>query len=100
MTNIDNLIMTDNNHYKLCKNMFKVLNCHALWVMHANSNLFRMLVTDKSILEHYWARKYYLQDPNIASTLDDIKESWSVTLGTDCEAFIKNGFLYDLYKIF
>lgn len=99
--NIDDVIMADNHYYKLSKNMFKMLNCNSLWVMNIdNKNLLTMLVTDKSILEHYWAKKYYLQDPNIESTLNDIKESWDITLGSDCEAFSKNGFLYDLYKIF
>lgn len=98
--NTDSFLICDENHEKLCKIMFKVLNCNLLWVMNLNNNLLTMLVTDNAILEHYWDKKYYLQDPNINIKLDEETSPWKVTLGTDCNTFSESGFLYDLDKIF
>jgi len=96
----DGMMIYDDQHHNLCDVMFKVLNCHLLWVMNFNSNVLSMLVTDKSILQHYWDKKYYLNDPNLNFSNSQDKSPWRITLGTDSETLEKQGFLYDLYKLF
>lgn len=104
--NIDNFIMGEDNEAKHYKSLFKVLHCHVLWVMNLNHDLFTMLATDRAVLEHYWDKKYFLQDPNIHIKKDKLKNNldqnspWKISLGTDCVSFHNNGFLYDLYKLF
>ena len=58
------------------------------------------MATDHHILDHYLEKKYYLWDPNIDLHINEQTSSWQITLGSDCEIFSENGFLYDLYKIF
>jgi hypothetical protein len=98
--NTDSFLICDENHEKLCKIMFKVLNCNLLWIMNLNNNQLTMLVSDSVILDHYWDKKYYLQDPNINIKRDNDSSPWKVTLGTDCNSFTESGFLHDLYNIF
>ena len=103
--NIDNCLITDIKHCELSKIILRVLNCNAFWLMHVDNGLFRILATDISILEYYWDKKYYLQDPNIPSAEYPAQVSpdpsrWKAHLGSDCEMFKKSGFLYDLYKLF
>lgn len=97
---IDNCIIIDARYESAYKKMLKVLNCNALWVMCLDNKLLNVLVTDKFLWEHYWDKKYYLQDPTIQIKLEKAQSPWQITLGTDCDAFNKNGFLYDLYKLF
>jgi|GEM_PF-1834199 len=98
---IKSLLISNENNYKLCKIIFKILNCNLLWIIiRPNNNLFNVFVTDQHIFEHYFDKKYYLHDPNINVESNKDKLSWMVTLGTDCDSFKQNGFLYDLYKIF
>lgn len=96
----ENLIIHNDNYYTLCKSVFRVLGCHALWIMNLENNSLNMLATDQAILTHYWDKKYYLHDPTLEKAVAQNKSPWNVTLGTDCEGFNKSGFLYDLYKIF
>ncbi len=98
--NTEKFIIYNDNYHKLCKIAFKVLNCNALWMMNLGNNTLSMLVTDPSILEHYWDKKYYLHDPVLGIKPSSNRSPWKVTLGTDCDIFNKSGFLYDLYKMF
>jgi hypothetical protein len=98
--NIDKFLMNDDNYHKLCKKIFKILNCNILWVMSVKGNLLYLEVSDKHILEYYWDKKYYLHDPNICIVPSNDSYTWKVSLGTNCDIFNKNGFLYDLVKIF
>ena len=102
MKAMQSFLIIDDSYNKLCKIIFKVLSCNLLWVIHLNNISVDMLATDRSILDHYLEKKYYLQDPNTNINLKppNKKSSWKITLGTDCDGFNKNGFLYDLYKIF
>ncbi len=97
--NTNSFLISDDNNYKLCKMILKILNCNLMWIIHSNDK-FNILVTDQSILQYYLDNKYYLHDPNIKVKTHNKKSSWKVSLGTDCNTFKKNGFLYDLYKIF
>ena len=94
---INHSLICNDDHIKLCKMMFKILNCNLLWVIYLNNNI---LVTDQHVLEHYVDKKYYLNDPNINAKIESSKSSWEITFGTDYDGFNKNGFLYDLHKIF
>jgi hypothetical protein len=98
--NIEQISIIDGKELELCKVALKVLNCSSLWVMSRNTNFFNIAVTDKAILQHYFDKKCYLIDPSI-QTVPDYKDlPLKITLGTDCEAFKNNGFLYDAYKLF
>lgn len=103
--NIDNCLITDKMHCELSKVILKVLNCNAFWFMNIDNIQLKILATDTTILKHYWDKKYYLQDPNIP-TEDFFKvhpkdpSPWKTRLGSDFDLFRKNGFLYDLYKLF
>lgn len=96
----ENFIIHNDNYHKLCKIVFKVLSCNALWIMNLGNSSLNMLATDHAILEHYWNKKYYLHDPNLEISPNKSKSLWEITLGTDCESFNESGFLYDLYKMF
>jgi len=101
--NIENFVMDDDSNAKYYKTLFKVFHCNVLWVMNVNNHLLTMLATDKAVLEHYCDKKYYLHDPNInikKNKLEKNQSPWKISLGTDCVSFHKNGFLYDLYKMF
>lgn len=103
--NMDNCLITDKKHSELCKVILKVLNCNVLWVININKGLLAILASDAPILEHYWDKKYYLQDPNISIETHSIPvqpdlSPWKVHLGSHSEIFQKSGFLYDLSKLF
>ncbi len=102
--NVEDYIMTDEKQRELCKIIFKILNCHLLWVMHTRKGLLNLLVTDSSIFEHYWDKKYYLNDPHILNVRNlsekPLSSQWTTHLGSDSETFKESGFLYDLYKLF
>lgn len=117
--NLENFLMPLEIQQPLCKDIFKVLTCNLLWVMKLDNKKLSMFITDKFILEHYWRKKYYLQDPNLlpiptllknnqhksiekeARENNEKKEpGWTISLGTECELFKNSGFLYDLYKLF
>ena len=97
--NMNNSQLSDDNIDK-CKEVFKLLNCNLLWIMHSNNDSLEILSTDQSILKHYINEKYYLYDPINLKHNNKDKSAWKVTLGTDCDTFNKSGFLYDLYKMF
>ncbi|HXH54321.1 MAG TPA: hypothetical protein VNK03_01055 [Gammaproteobacteria bacterium] len=58
-----------------------------------------VVVTDNCLLMPYLDKKYYLQDPTFDVKPNQDESNWKITLGTDSEAFRKNGFLHDLYKM-
>jgi hypothetical protein len=97
---VDSFRILGGEHQQLCKTMFDVLSCNLMWIMQLENGVLKMLVTDRSILQHYWENKYYLSDPNISTQANNTDSLWKVNLGTDCAAFIKSGFFYDLYKMF
>ncbi len=101
---IDDLFM-NNNYQKLCKLIFKVLNCHSLWFYNVERTSLDMLISDKPVFKHYCENKYYLHDPILKTKIfKDFEEEenllWNVSLGTDCDNFAKCGFIYDLYRLF
>ena len=98
--NIEEIKIINSNQLDLCNVALKVLNCSSLWVMRRNANFFNIAVTDKAILQHYSDKKCYLIDPSIQTIPDYKSLPLKITLGTDCEAFKNNGFLYELYKLF
>lgn len=97
---INTILIHDPKHNQLCKRIFKLLNCNLLWIILGHHDMSNIFVTDTSILEHYYCKKYYLHDPSL--NIEDTQPGplWRITLGTDCNAFTKTGFLYDLDKIF
>jgi hypothetical protein len=98
--NIERIEIVNGNELELCKAALKFLNCSSLWVMRRDANFFNIAVTDKAILQHYFDKKCYLMDPSIQAIPDYKDLPLTLTLGTDCDAFKNNGFLYDLYKLF
>ncbi len=98
--NTNDFLIQDHTHRQLCTLILKMLNCNLLWIMNLERNSLNMLVTDQSVLGHYWDKKYYLDDPNLTVKPPSDQPPWKVTLGTDCDTFDKNGFLRDLYKMF
>lgn len=97
---INKYLISDNKNNKLCKIIFKILGCNVLWIININNSSLDLVATDCHILDHYLEKKYYLYDPNISLQINEKNSSWQITLGSDCRMFSKNGFLYDLYKIF
>lgn len=106
---MESYLITNKEHRELCKIILNVLNCNVLWVMHVEKSLLSLLATDLSILEYYWDKKYYLQDPNVLHTIPNTAPpaqvearslSWTLHLGSNCESFKQDGFLYNLYKLF
>ncbi|MBP6103887.1 MAG: hypothetical protein KBD23_05600 [Gammaproteobacteria bacterium] len=107
--NMERCLITNKEHRELCKIILNVLNCNVLWIMNVENSLLSLLATDLSILEYYLDKKYYLQDPNILSTIPNTVPpaqveadslSWTLHLGSDCETFKQDGFLYNLYNLF
>jgi hypothetical protein len=103
--NIENGLITNEAHRALCQVMLRLLNCHVLWVMNIEDHLLRLLATDKSILQYYWDKKYYLEDLHPIRSEGPVQLSanpspWKIHLGSDCETFKTSGFLYDLHKLF
>ncbi|HXH55376.1 MAG TPA: hypothetical protein VNK03_06530 [Gammaproteobacteria bacterium] len=98
--NIEQIKTINSNELELCKVALKVLNCSSLWVMKRNADFFNIAVTDKAILQHYVDKKCYLIDPSIQTIPDYKDQPLKLTLGSDCDAFKNNAFLYDLSKIF
>lgn len=107
----NNFKVLGDNYSGVCQTLFKMLDCNALWIMHANPNgdSLNIQVTDKAILDHYWDKKYYLQDPSVspgnnamvgANAIEEETPLWATRLGTDCENFKASGFLYDLQQMF
>jgi len=73
--------------------------------MNIENNRLRLVATDSSALEYYWDKKYHLQDLHVLRAALHLQASshpspWKIHLGSDCETFKKNGFLYDLHKLF
>lgn len=97
--NEDSFILKD-NYLTIYKEIFKVLNCNALWIIRVINDSLNLFVTDQSILEYYWDKKYYLYDPSFNNKIHKDKSPWTITLGTECETFNQCGFLYDVHKIF
>jgi len=94
---VDNLVLSDNK----LTSLYQILNCNLVWIMKLDvNNSLNLIATDQAILKYYWKKKYYLQDPLINTKPNKNAPPWNVTLGTDCKAFNKSGFLYDLYKMF
>ncbi len=103
--NVDNCLITDKKHSELCKLILTVLNCNVLWVINVNKGLLTVLASDAPILEHYWDKKYYLQDPNIPIgkhplPVQSSLSPWEVHLGSHSNMFKQSGFLYDLSRLF
>ncbi len=103
--NVENCLITSDEHRELCKIILKILNCNVLWIMNVEDRLLRLVATDSSILQYYWDKKYYLQDVHVLRPEPPVQVSshpspWKVHLGSDCETFKKSSFLYDLYKLF
>ncbi len=101
--NIEKFGVSEDDYQKLFNIVFKLLNCHSLWIMQIVNDSLKILATDKIILEEYWCKQYYLDDPVLAH--GRIKDSSNqvdcrIDLGTDCVSFQESGFLYDLYKLF
>ena len=103
--NIENCLITNEEHRELCKIILKLLNCNVLWVMNVENRLLRLVATDSSILQYYCDKQYYLQDLHILRPEHPVQVSshsspWKVHLGSDCEIFKESSFLHNLYKLF
>lgn len=104
---IDKFVIYDTNQKKIYQLIFKILNCNAFWMIHVKDNALRMLVTDRHILEHYWDKKYYRQDPALHLESRGKKRyhipdnlPFQISLGTEEDRFKNAGFLSDLYRMF
>lgn len=104
---IDKFVIYDTNHKKIYQIIFKILHCHALWIFHLKDNHLKVMVSDRSIWEHYWDKKYYQQDPNLYIESNSKKRydssavlPFEIKLGTEDDHFINSGFMNDLYRMF
>ena len=98
--NLDKHLIASDDYAQLSSLIFRILDCNLLWIFHINGNALTMSATDKPVLEHYWSKQYYLDDPSIVNNVDEVDCDWTIKLGADSNALNKNGFIHDLHELF